>query len=179
MSNYLELVKLLVSWPVVVLVIFFTLLITSRRLNDNSLVTKIIDRVSRVGIRDLVVELREKVSDQQMQIDKQNAILRKIVAFSMSFHIYKPLKALYRKGLTGNPSEEYLYQKYHEQDFYFLRDHGYIESRTPDVFLKIDSFQDQQNLFPVVRLTKAGEDYVQLREELEKEESLTTALREE
>ncbi len=183
MSNYPELVKLLFSWPVVVLIIFFTLLVKSRHLNDDSLVTKIVDRVSKFGIKDVIVELREKVSDQQVQIvgqremiDKQKEILRRIVAFSMSFHIYKHLRELYYKS-SGGPSEEYLYQDYHERDFYFLRDHGYIESKTPS-FLHIKSFQRGQNLLDVVKLTRAGEFYVQLREEVESEGSLTAALRE-
>lgn len=121
-------------------------------------------------VKEEIKEQENKLSIQQEQIGLQSEILYQIVAFSMSFHIYAHLKAMYDKSKSGNPYEEYLYEAYNQPDIFFLRDHGYIESKSHD-FLRVEYLQPKQNLLPKIRLTPAGIFYVELRERLEREKS--------
>jgi hypothetical protein len=133
------------------------------------------DYVESLAFGSTKVELRRKEMEQQReiidkqanQLEHQNEIIQKIVAFSMSFHIYKHIQELHKKSQM--PGEMYLYRRYHKQDMYFLRDHGYIEKKTDgseqDNFLRIGSLvPEQTNLLDVVKLTPAGTLYFELRE---------------
>jgi hypothetical protein len=124
-------------------------------------------------VKEEIKEQENKLSTQQEQIGLQSEILFQIVAFSMSFHIYAHLKEIYYKNKSGNIHEEYLYEDYHQRDIYFLRDHGYIESKSSD-FLRVEHLYARQNLLQVIRLTPAGVFYVELREKLEREKPAGT-----
>jgi hypothetical protein len=85
----------------------------------------------------------------------------------MSYSIFGHLRKLYQKGRSPDAAEEYLLVEHNRRDFEFLRDHGYIENKH-QAYLRLDTIPTGANLLNEIKLTPAGEFYVELRENLER-----------
>jgi hypothetical protein len=104
-------------------------------------------------------ELRAELTNVKEKVQQQQDIINRLVLFSMSFHIFRPLAEIYHRTKTG---EEYLFNRGLEGQLRFLRDHGYID------WVGIRNLRDNQNLVGLVTLTPAGKLYVELREAFER-----------
>jgi hypothetical protein len=116
------------------------------------------------GGRLLFREVREVVAAQQEQLNAQQQVINQLVLYSMSHLIFQHLAGIYHANKTGG---EYLFQGNLEafsRDLRFLRDHGYFHH------FGVGELRDKQNLASSLRLTPAGNFYVELREELERQQ---------
>jgi hypothetical protein len=113
-------------------------------------------------------EVKEQVSRQDQKIEEQQNIINELVVFSMSQPIFKHLRDFHYNQVNGGI--EYLFDNTHDfkRDLTYLRDHGFIESKDPGQYLNIDALYQGQNLSDVMKLTPAGEFYVNMREKYEK-----------
>jgi hypothetical protein len=103
---------------------------------------------------------QKQIDEHQEQISKQQNIINQLVVFSMASYIFRHLKGIYHAKQSGY---EYLYRKTEsEQYLRYLRDAGYIES------VHIGGLADGENLVNKIKLTPAGNFYVEIREEYEK-----------
>ncbi|MDM4019338.1 hypothetical protein [Roseiconus lacunae] len=108
----------------------------------------------------------ERISDQQETIERQQDTINQLVLYSMSYWIFELLSGLYHQTQDGG---EYLFRDdgTMDKDLRFLRDRGYL---TLD--FQVGSLQNGQNLVGVVKLTPAGNHFVELREKFERESHL-------
>lgn len=130
--------------------------------------TKIRDAIRSRQKGAAVQELQADLHNQQNQINKQQAqianqqnVINQLVVFSMGFYIFRHLKGIYH---AQRNNEEYLYRKNgnFERELRYLRDVGYIES------VHIGGLGDGENLVDKIKLTPAGNFYVEIREQYEK-----------
>lgn len=173
MNDYLESAKVIISiisWPTIILVIFFTLLIKSKSLivDENSLIGRLLTHITSVklGGSHIVFQLQrtvkdqqEKIGEQQTKIEEQNKLIQQIVAYSLSYYNFDFLKSFYDRNYCGL-QEPYYYYEHHKPILCLLQDLGYIEP------LNISSLNTGRNLVNVVRLTPTGKLYVEVREKL-------------
>jgi hypothetical protein len=102
-------------------------------------------------------KFREGVKEK---LAKHFDLIKNLVAFSMSVHLFKHLQDLYydRDFIVDNR------QYKHKDNLRFLRHLGYIDHN-----FEIGPLKDGFNLKGHLKLTPAGIEYVKLREEMEKE----------
>jgi hypothetical protein len=109
------------------------------------------------GIEITIKTLEDKVKDNASKIESQQEIINKLVKYSMSASIYKPLWYICK-------GQQYIYHHNptNERELYFLRDAGYIEPRSGG-FLVFDQKINGRNLSDIAKCTPIGEICVQLR----------------
>ena len=102
----------------------------------------------------------QEVQEQKLKLYRQQEIIHKLVAYSMSGFIFGQLQRIF---YAQKNKELYTFDGsiIVKRELQFLFDHGYIE------YVNLQELQQGENLTEKVKITPAGELYVQLREELE------------
>jgi len=114
------------------------------------------------------VQLREQVQRQEEKLNSQQEVITQLVVYSMSWYIFDLLSKLYHRNRSG---EEYLFRNNDAmpRDLRFLRDHGYVEH------INIADLRDGENLVGRIRLTPVGNFLVEVREQLQAQQSADVA----
>jgi hypothetical protein len=107
--------------------------------------------------------IQDRLETQRKSIRDQQQIINEVFIFGVAFYLVAMLRDFRR--LASAPGGEYIFHKTESfaHNLRHLRDLGFIE------MIKIGELREAENILPKVKLTPAGELFLDLREELEAE----------
>lgn len=184
-GNLLEFLKIILSWPVVILVI---VLIFKQQIVSSS--SNILERLSSLSLGDIklhlintietqeeikgtIVNQIQEIEKQKEQINSQQKIINNLVIFSMSSFIFKHLSNIYHRK-NSKQKQEYLYHDNEamRREMYYLSDNGFIEPTNNSQPLGFDRSLDGKDLVEIVKLTPIGNFLVELRDDIKSQEKM-------